>query len=97
MIKSGDGCQRTDKKETDLAETQQEMTQYDSMTEPDMGLKTASIPIRGLHYHETHYCDCKVLRCTCYFTSGSQLPVIRKRIPEKYLGPRNLCDDRTPE
>jgi hypothetical protein len=97
MIKSGHGCQRADKKETDLAKTQQEMTQYDSMTKPDLGLKTARVPISRLHYNKTHHRDGKVLRRTCHFTSGSQLPIIRERIPEKHLSSHDLCDDRTPE
>src|SRR6476619_6565440 len=66
MIKRSDGCQRADKKEADLAKTQQQMTQYDSMTEPDLRLKTASVPISRLHYHETHHRDRKVLRRTCH-------------------------------
>ena len=42
VIKRGDGCQRADKKETDLANTEQDMTQYNPMTKTDLGLKTAS-------------------------------------------------------
>jgi hypothetical protein len=49
MIKRGDCCQRADKKETDLADTKQDMTQYNPMTEPDFGLKTATVPISRLH------------------------------------------------
>jgi hypothetical protein len=45
MIKHGHRRQRTDEKETDLANTEQDMAQYNPMTEPDFGLKTASISI----------------------------------------------------
>ena len=49
MIKRGDSCQRADEKETDLADTKQDMTQYNPVTEPNSGLKTASVPISRLH------------------------------------------------
>ena len=97
MIKHGHRCQRADEKETDLANTEQDMTQYNPMTEPDLRLKTASIPIGRLHYHKAKHRESKVLRRTGHDFSGSQLPVIRKRVPEKYLGSDNLCDDRAPE
>jgi hypothetical protein len=43
MIKHGHRRQRADEKETDLANTEQDMTQHNPMTEPDLGLKAASI------------------------------------------------------
>ena len=97
MIENGHRRQRADKKETDLANTEQDMTQYDPMTKPDVGLKTASVPIRRLHYYKAQHRDGKVPGRTHHDPSGSQLLVIRKRIPEKHLGSHNLCDDRTPE
>ena len=45
MIKHGNRRQRADEKETDLANTEQDITQYNPITEPDLGLKTASIPL----------------------------------------------------
>jgi hypothetical protein len=39
----------------------------------------------------------KVPERTHHDRSGSQLVVIRKRIPEKHLSSDNLCDDRPPE
>jgi hypothetical protein len=73
------------------------MTQYNPMTELDLRLKTASIPIGRLHYHKAKHRETKVHRRTGHDFSGSQLPVIRKRVPEKYLGSDNLCDYRAPE
>src|SRR6266480_4020917 len=67
------------------------------MTEPDLGLKTASIPIGRLHYHQAKHREGKVRRRTGHHFSGSQLPVIRKRVPEEHLGSCNLCDYRPPE
>src|SRR5216117_602943 len=97
MIKHGHRRQRADEKETDLANTEQDMTQYNPMTEPDLRLKTASIPIGRLHYHKAKHRDGKVLRRTHHDRSLSQFLVIRKRVPEKQLGSRNLCDYRPPE
>src|SRR5581483_2763598 len=45
----------------------------------------------------SNYGDNKVLGCSDDLPPGSQLPVIRKRVPEKHLRTGNLCDDRTPE
>jgi hypothetical protein len=67
------------------------------MPERDLRLKTASVPIGWLHYHKAKHRESKVLRRTHHDFSGGQLPVIRKRVPEKYLGSYNLCDDRPPE
>jgi len=39
MIKRGDGSQRADKKETDLANAEQDMTRYTAMTKTDLGLR----------------------------------------------------------
>src|SRR5437764_13240562 len=97
MIKHGYRCQRADKKETDLANTEQDMTQYNPMTEPDLRLKTASIPIGRLHYHKAKHRDGKVLGRTHHDRSLSQFLVIRKRVPEKQLRSRNLCDYRPAE
>jgi hypothetical protein len=73
------------------------MTQYNPMTEPDFWLKTASISVGRLHYHKAKHGEGKVLRRTDHDRSLSQLPVIRKRVPEKHLSPYNLCDDRPPK
>jgi hypothetical protein len=97
MIKHGHRRQRADEKETDLANTEQDMTQYNPMTKLDAGLKTASVPIGRLHYHKTKHREGKVLRRTHHDLSGSQLTVIRKRILEKHLSSCNLCDYRPPE
>src|SRR6266511_2656434 len=67
------------------------------MTEPDLRLKTARVPIGRLHYHKAKHREGKVLRRTHHDRSGSQLPVIRKRVPEKHLGSYHLCDYRPPE
>src|SRR6266545_3394884 len=67
------------------------------MTEPNLGLKTARVPIGRLHYHKAKHREGKVLRRTHHDRSGSQLPVIRKRVPEKHLGSYHLCDYRPPE
>ncbi len=45
MIKHGHRCQRADKKETNLTNAKQDMTQHNPMTKPDFGLKRARIPI----------------------------------------------------
>jgi hypothetical protein len=97
MIKHGHRRQRADKKETNLAHTEQDMTQYNPVPESDFGLKTASIPIGRLHYHQAKHRDDKVLRRTDHYLSGSQFLVIRKRVPEKHLGSYNLRDYRAPE
>ena len=39
MIPRGDGCQGADKKETDFANTEKDMTRYTPMTKTDLGLK----------------------------------------------------------
>ena len=97
MIKQRHRRQCADKKETDLANTEQDMTQYNAMTKPDFGLKMASVPISRLHQYEPKHRDGKVPRRTHHDRSGSQLLVVRERIPEKHLGSYNLCDDRPPE
>ena len=86
MIKHRHRRQRADEKETDLANTEQDVTQNNPMTEPDLRLKTASIPIGRLHYHKAKHREGKVLRRAHYDFSGSQLPVIRERVPEKTPG-----------
>src|SRR5207248_8743680 len=85
MIKHGHCRQRADEKETDLANTEQDMTQQNPTTEPDLGLKTASIPIGRLHYHKTKHRDGKVLGRTHHDRSLSQFPVTRNRVPEQQL------------
>ena len=60
MIERGHRRERADKKETDLANTEKDMTQYDPVTKPDVGLKTPSVPIRRLHYYKTQHRDGKV-------------------------------------
>lgn len=88
MIKHGHRRQRADKKETDLANTEQDMPQHNPVTEPDLRLETARIPIRRLHYHEAKHRDGKVLGRTHHDVSGSQLPIVRKGVPKKHLGTR---------
>src|SRR4029450_12425359 len=67
------------------------------MTEPDFVLKTPRVPIGQLHDHKTKYREGKVLRRTDHDFSGSQLLVVRKRVPEKHLSSCNLCDNCAPE
>jgi hypothetical protein len=98
MIKYGHRRQRADEKETDLANTEQDMTQYNPMSEPDLGLKTASIPIGRLHYHKAKHREGKVLRRTDHEFSGSQLPVNQEARPRKttrLLPPVRLSPTRT--
>jgi hypothetical protein len=52
MIEHGHSRQRADKKETDLANTKKEMTQYNPMTKSHVGLKTATV----------QYADCIITR-----------------------------------
>ena len=60
MIEHGHRRQCAHEKETDLANTEKHMTQYDPVTKPYVGLKTASVPIRRLHYYKAQHRDGKV-------------------------------------
>jgi hypothetical protein len=71
MIKHGHGRQGADKKETDLANTEQDMTQHNPVMKPDLRLEPASIPIGRLHYDKAKRCDGKVLGRTYHDLSGS--------------------------
>src|SRR5438132_12265832 len=82
MIKHRHRRQRADEKETDLANTEQDMTQSNPMSKPDLRLKTASIPIDRSHYHKAKHSDGKDLSHTHHECSSSQIQVIRKRAPE---------------
>jgi hypothetical protein len=98
MIKYGHRRQRADEKETDLANTEQDMTQYNPMSEPDLGLKTASIPIGRLHYHKAKHREGKVLRRTPprplpQSTPGNQ--EARPRRTPELLPPVRLSPTRT--
>jgi hypothetical protein len=97
MIKHRHRRQRADEKETDLANTEQDMTQYNTVTELDLRLQTPSIPIGCLHYRKAKHRDGKVAGRTHHDLSGGQLLVIRKRVPEKHLGSYNLRDYRAPK
>jgi len=72
VIKHGHRCQGTDEKETDLANTEQDMAQHNPAPELNVRLKIASIPIGRLHYDKAKQRDGKVLGRTSHLASGSQ-------------------------
>src|SRR5438093_11947808 len=61
MSKHGYRCQRADKKETDLASTEQDMSQYNPMTGPELRLKATRKPLCRLPYRKAKNPDCKGL------------------------------------
>src|SRR5436190_20902791 len=67
------------------------------MTEPDLRLKTASIPIGRLHYHKAKHREGKVLRRTPPRPLRQSTLDNQEARPTKQLGSRNLCDYRPPE